>query len=110
MDAYAKTWLEFVISVKIWVMEVFLVYLSHHSVIVTTLLGSSPVPVLATHFLLSYAKALCTIIFLTILHYPCSSLDAKVPLATYIPLVLVALFLFLPSTLHVASPRPVAVT
>lgn len=40
------------------------------SVIVTTLLGSSPVLVLATHFLLSYAKALRTIIFLTILHYP----------------------------------------
>ena len=110
MDAYAKTWLEFVFPVYIWVIVGFLVYISHHSVTVTKLLGSSPVPVLATLFLLSYAKVLRNIIAalsLTILHYPDKNLvvwihDANVPLAKYIPLVLVALlflFLFLPYTL-----------
>ena len=110
-DAYAKTWLEFVFPVYIWVIVGFLVYISHRSVTATKLLGSSPVPVLATLFLLSYAKVLRSIIAalsLTILHYPDTNLvvwinDANVPLAKYIPLVLVALvfflFLFLPYTL-----------
>ena len=111
MDAYAKTWLEFAFPVYIWVIVGFLVYISHRSVTVTKLLGSSPVPVLATLFLLSYAKNLRTILAalsLTILHYPHKDVvvwihDANVSLAKYIPLVLVALlfllFLFLPYTL-----------
>ena len=111
LDAYAKTWLEFIFPVYIWVIVGFLVYISHHSVTVTKLLGSSPVPVLATLFLLSYAKVLRSIIValsLTILHYPHQNIvvwihDANVPLAKYIPLVLVAgvflLLLFLPYTL-----------
>ena len=111
MDAYAKTWLDLVFPVYIWVLVGFLVYISDHSVIVTKLLGSSPVPVLATLFLLSYAKILHTIIAalsLTVLHYPHKNVmvwihDANVSLAKYIPLALVAvlflLFLFLPYTL-----------
>ena len=111
MDAYAKTWLEFVFPVYIWVIVGFLVYVSNHSVLVTKLLGSSPVPVLATLFLLSYAKLLRTIIAalsITILHYPHNSVvvwmhDANASFAKYIPLVLVALLflilLFLPYTL-----------
>ena len=111
LDAYTKTWLEFVFPLYIWVIVGSLVYISHHSVTVTKLLGSSPVPVLATLFLLSYAKILRTIIAalsLTILHYPHKSVavwihDANVPLAKYMPLVLAALlfllFLFLPYTL-----------
>ena len=111
MNAYAKTWLDLVFPVYIWVIVGFLVYVSHHSVIVTKLLGSSPVPVLATLFLLPYAKVLCTIIAalsLTVLHYPHKNEmvwihDANVSLAKYIPLALVALlfllFLFIPYTL-----------
>ena len=88
-----------------------LVYISHHSVTVTKLLGSSPVPVLATLFLLSYAKLLrimIAVLSLTTLHYPDKDIvvwihDANVSLAKYIPLILVALlfllFLFLPYTL-----------
>ena len=110
MNAYAKTWLEFVFPVYIWVIVGLLVYISHHSITVTKLLGSSPVPVLATLFLLSYAKVLRTIIAalsLTILHYPHKNVvvwihDANVSLAKYVPLVLAALifllFLFLPYT------------
>ena len=111
LDAYAKIWLEFVFPVYIWVIVGFLAFISHHSVTVTKLLGSSPVPVLATLFLLSYAKILRTIIAalsLTILNYPHKNVvvwihDANVPLAEYIPLVLVALlfllFFFFPYTL-----------
>ena len=111
MDTYTKTWLEFVFPVYVWVIVGFLVYISHYSVTVTKLLGSSPVPVLSTLFFLSYAKVLQTIIAslsLTILHYPHKGVvvwihDANVSLVKYIPLVLVALlfllFLFLPYTL-----------
>ena len=111
MDAYAKTWLDLVFPVYIWVIVGFLVYISHRSVTVTKLLGSSPVSVLATLFLLSYAKVLRTIIAalsLTVLHYPHKNVmvwihDANVSLVKYVPLALVALlsllFLFLPYTL-----------
>ena len=111
MDAYAKTWLDLVFPVYIWVIVGFLVYISHRSVTVTKLLGSSPVPVLATLFLLSYAKVLRTIVAalsLTVLHYPHKNemvwiRDANVSLEKYIPLALAALlfllFLFLPYTL-----------
>ena len=88
-----------------------LVYISGHSVTATKLLGSSPVPVLATLFLLSYAKVLRTIIAalsLTVLHYPHKNVvvwihDANVSIAKYIPFALVALlfllFLFIPYTM-----------
>ena len=111
MDAYAKTWLDLVFPVYIWVIVGFLVYISYRSVTVTKLLGSSPVPVLATLFLLSYAKVLRTIIAalsLTVLHYPHKNVmvwihDANLSLEKYIPLALAALlfllFLLLPYTL-----------
>ena len=111
MDAYAKTWLDLVFPVYIWVIVGFLVYISHCSVIVTKFLGSSPVSVLATLFLLSYAKVLRTIIAalsLTVLYYPHKNAlvwihDANVSLVKYIPLALVALLflllLFLPYTM-----------
>ena len=111
MDAYAKTWLDLLFPIYICIIVGFLVYISGNSVTVTKLLGSSPVPVLATLFLLSYAKVLRTIIAaltLTVLHYPHKNLvvwiyDANVSLAKYIPLALVALFfllfLFIPYTL-----------
>ena len=111
MDAYAKMWLELVFPVYIWMIVGFLVYISSHSVAVTKLLGSRPVSVLTTLFLLSYAKVLRTIIAalsLTVLHYPHKNVvvwvhDANVSLAKYIPLALVALlsllFLFIPYTL-----------
>ena len=111
MDAYAKTLLDLVFPVYIWLIVGFLVYISSHSVTMTKLLGSNPVPVLATLFLLSYAKLLRTIIAalsLSVLHYPHKNAvvwihDANVSLAKYIPLALVAilflLFIFIPYTL-----------
>ena len=111
MDAYAKTWLDLVFPVYIWVILGFLIYISSCSVTVTKLLGSSPVAVLATLFFLSYAKIFKTIIStlsLTILHYPYKDVvvwiyDANLSLAKYIPLALVVLlfllFLLIPCTL-----------
>ena len=111
MDGYARAWLEYVFPVYIWGIVGFLVYISDRSARATKLLGSSPVPVLATLFLLSYAKLLRTIIAmlsLTTLYYPYRTeivwvQDANIPLTKYIPLVLVAvlflLLLFLPYTL-----------
>ena len=111
MDGYARAWLEYVFPVYIWGIVGFLVYISNRSTRFTKLLGSSPVPVLATLFLLSYAKLLRTIIAvlsLTSLYHPYRTeivwvQDANIPLTKYIPLVLVAvlflLLLFLPYTL-----------
>jgi len=111
MDGYARSWLEFLFPVYIWGIVGFLVYISDRSTRVTKFLGSSPVPVLATLLLLSYAKVLRTIIAmlsLTTLYYPYNTQivwvhDANIPLTKYIPLALVAvlflIFLFLPYTL-----------
>ena len=57
MDVYAKTWLELVFPVCIWGILGLLVYISDYSVTLSKLF-SSPVSVLATLFLLSYAKVL----------------------------------------------------
>ena len=111
MDGYARAWLEYMFPVYIWGIVGFLVYISNRSTRFTKLLGSSPVPILATLFLLSYAKLLRTIIAvlsLTILYHPYRTEivwvhDANIPMTKYIPLVLVAvlflLLLFLPYTL-----------
>ena len=111
LDGFAKYWLEFVFPVYVWGIVGVLVYISERSTMVTKLLGSSAVPVLATLFLLSYAKLLRIVIValsLTILYYPHGSeivwiQDANIPLTKYIIVVLVALlflvFLFIPYTL-----------
>ena len=111
MDTYARTWLQFVFPVYIWGMVGFLVFISDRSTTATKLLGSSPVPVLATLFFLSYGKILRTIIAVlsfTVLHYPHSSevawaQDPNISMLKYIPLVVIALLflllLFVPYTL-----------
>ena len=62
MDSYAKTWLQFVFPVYVWSLVGIIFLISHFSHKVAALLGSNPVAVLATLFLLSYAKFLRTII------------------------------------------------
>ena len=110
MDGFSRIWLEFVFPVYVWVIVGCLVYISERSTMVTKLLGSNAVPVLATLFLLSYTKLLRTIIAalsLTFLYYPYGRevvwiQDANIPLTKYIFLPLVALvfllFLFVPYT------------
>ena len=60
LDGYWKTWLQFVFPAYIWLIVGLIILASHYSVRITKVLGNS-VSVLATIFLLSYAKLLCTI-------------------------------------------------
>ena len=61
MDAYQKTWLQFAFPVYIWLITAAIILLSRHTT-VAKLLGKNAVQVLATLFLLSYAKLLRTTI------------------------------------------------
>ena len=62
LDGYAKTWLQFAFPVYIWVIVAIIIWLSRRYVLVAKLCGSHTVKVLATLFLLSYAKVLRTVI------------------------------------------------
>ena len=62
MDAYGKTWLQFTFPVYIWAIAGLLIILTWYSSTALKLAGSNAVPVLATLFLLSYAKLLRTVI------------------------------------------------
>ena len=73
MDAYFKTWLQFLFPLYIWSLVGLIIIASNYSSRVGRVFGSNPVAVLATLFLLSYAKLLRTIIatlFFTYLDYP----------------------------------------
>ena len=61
MDAYQKTWLQFAFPVYIWLITAVIILLSRHTT-VAKLIGKNAVQVLATLFLLSYAKLLRTTI------------------------------------------------
>lgn len=113
MDAYSRTWLQFVFPLYIWVMVGFLILVSHYSFRVSKWLGNNPVAVLATLFLLSYTKLLQTIIVtlsFTVLEYPHGNravwvYDGNVPFLRgkhaylFIAGMAILLFLFLPYTL-----------
>ena len=113
MDAYSKTWLQFVFPIYIWVIIGLIILASHFSRRFTKLLGSNPVSVLATLILLSYTKVLRNLIaalYVTYLEYPTHNrgvwlYDANIDYLSikHIPLfvlaVLVFLFLFVPYTL-----------
>ena len=73
MDTYGKTWLQFIFPLYIWSLVGLIIIASDYSSWIARLFGSNPVAVLATLFLLSYAKLLRTIIaalFFTFLDYP----------------------------------------
>ena len=113
MDAYSKTWLQFVFPVYLWVIVGIVILVSNFSHRFAKLLGHNPVSVLATLILLSYTKilrTLITVIYVTYLEYPTYKrgvwlYDANIDYLSgkHIPLFLVALlvfiFLFLPYTL-----------
>ena len=113
MDAYSKTWLQFVFPVYLWLLVGLIILVSHFSQRFASLLGRNPVSVLATLILLSYAKILRTLIataYFTHLEYPTYNrsvwfYDANIDYISgkHIPLFLVAVlvffFLFLPYTL-----------
>jgi len=62
LDAYVKTWLQFVFPLYIWFLVIAIIVLSHYFTLATRLSGRNAVPVLATLFLLSYAKLLRIVI------------------------------------------------
>ena len=114
MDAYVKTWLQFVFPLYVWALIGMIILGSYYSGRVAKLFGRNPIAVLATLFLLSYAKLLRTVIAalsFTSLEYPNNSqiavwlydgnvryLSAKhIPLFTAAMICLI--FLFLPYTI-----------
>ena len=114
MDAYSQTWLQFLFPLYIWVVKVSLIVTSRYSVIMSRLIGSNPVAVLATLLLMSYTKFLRIIIEVysyVKLDYPNNQTvkvwlkDANVPylLSEHLGLTVVTslflAFFFLPYTL-----------
>ena len=128
MDAYGKTWLQFAFPLYIWTIVGLIIYLSRYRA-VNRLIGQNAVKVLATLFLLSYAKlqrAITTALMFTFIQYPDGSkrcvwlYDGNVDYFTgnRIPLFLAGLvsllFMCLPYTLalllicyvrRIATPR-----
>ena len=118
MDAYIRTWLQFVFPIYIWLLVGLIAVLSNISITIAKIMGSAnPVAILATLFLLSYTKLLRTIITafsFTTLEYPDDEIkvvwlhDGNIGyldkndgrhIALFLPSLLVFLFLFLPYTL-----------
>ena len=62
MDAYAKTWLQFIFPLYIWLISGGIIYFSWKYNKVAQLTGKNAVKVLATLFLLSFGKLLRTVI------------------------------------------------
>ena len=79
LNGYWKTWLQFVFPVYIWIITAIIIVASHHSSMAAKIFGNNSVPVLATLFLLSYAKllrAIITVFTFTFLDYPDGSRQA----------------------------------
>ena len=113
MDAYSKAWLQYAFPIYVWVLVGAIILASRHSTRIVRCLGNNPLAVLATLFLLSYAKLLRSIInplFFTFLEYPSGTkevwlVDGNIPYlkGKHIPLFLTSLLalflLFIPFTL-----------
>ena len=114
MDAYVKIWLQFAFPLYVWALVGMIIVGSYYSGKVASIFGSNPIAVLATLFLLSYAKLLRTVIAIlsyTSLEYPNNSqiavwlYDGNIRYLSgkHIPLFTAAMFclifLFLPYTM-----------
>ena len=113
MDAYSKAWLQYAFPIYVWVLVGAIMIAGRYSTRITRTLGTNPVAVLATLFLLSYAKLLRSIINplnVTFLEYPSGTkevwlVDGNIPYlkGKHIPLFLTSLLalflLFIPFTL-----------
>ena len=113
LNGYWKTWLQFVFPVYIWIISATIIVVSYYSSLAAKTFGNNSVPVLATLFLLSYAKLLRTIITtltFTFLYNPDGSertvwsYDGNIPYlsSSHIPLFIIAIafliFILLPYT------------
>ena len=113
LSAYTKTWLQFVFPFYIWGITGVIIISARYSTRIARISGNNSVPVLATLFLLSYAKLLGIIITslsYTVLEYPGGqkvvwSADGNIDYlgAKHAPLFVAAvatlLFLWLPYTM-----------
>lgn len=116
MDVYTSTWLQFVFPFYVWLLVGVMIFFGkyRYTAWTTKLLGSNPVALLATLFLLSYVKLLRTItaaLYYTVLEYPDGSKEAmwlyngniRYLHGRHIPLFIFALLvlflLFIPYTL-----------
>ena len=122
LDAYWKTWLQFLFPFYIWVIAGVIIVACYYSSRLSKLIGSRAVPLLATLILLSSMKLLCTIIdaiaVVVIKHYPQNTsftvwyLDGnlrycKSPhIYLFIVAVGVLVFLWLPYTLLLLFIQP----
>ena len=73
MDTYAQTWLQFVFPIYLWLLCGCIVFTSRKFKCMSRVMGTNPVAVLATLFLLSYTKLLRTAmaaLSFTTLSYP----------------------------------------
>lgn len=102
LDMYVMTWLQYAFPVYVWSIVILIIVSSHYSSFATRLSGRNAVPVLATLFLMSYAKlqrTAITVLSFTLLSLPDGSkravwlYDANVDYlsAIHIPLFLAAI-------------------
>ena len=119
LSAYTKTWLQFVFPFYIWGITGVIIISARYSTRIARISGNNSVPVLATLFLLSYAKLLGIIITslsYTVLEYPGGqkvvwSADGNIDYlgAKHAPLFVAAvatlLFLWLPYTVLLFTGR-----
>ena len=73
MDMYYKVWLQFAFPVYVWILAAIMIISSHYSIRASKIFGRNSPKVLATLFLLSYAKildAVLTVFSFTFLDYP----------------------------------------
>ena len=76
MDTYEKTWMQFAFPLYVWALVGVIIVGSYYSGRVASIFGRNPIAVLATLFLLSYAKLLRTVtaaLSYTSLEYPNNS-------------------------------------
>ena len=113
LDAYYKTWLQFIFPFYIWSIAGLIIILSKYSIRVSKLMGNNSVPVLATLFLLSHAKLFriiisalsYTILYTSEGHKTVWSADGNVDylspkhMVLFVVAVVSLLFLWLPYTL-----------
>ena len=62
LTAYAKTWLQFMFPVYVWILISSIILTARYSVLLSRVIGSDPIAVLATLLLMSYTKILRIII------------------------------------------------
>ena len=114
MDEYARIWLQFAFPIYVWATVGTIIVVSHFISTISRFLGDNPISVLATLFLISYAKILRTVyasLSYSFLVYPNGSVvtawlyDGNIQylrgkhIPLFIAAVLYLLFVFFPFTL-----------